>query len=159
MGRAPGKRFTPVVVNAMVKQGNHPDGDNLYLRIRHDGSKSWAFRYKLAGKQHWMSLGPVRDVTLAEAREAARKLRNQIREGFSPLDQRRERQALALNAEGRTFNAVAKLYIEAHKAGGKNEKHAGQWASTIKAYAAPVIGNMAVGSIELDEVLRILRPI
>ncbi|MDR3521371.1 MAG: integrase arm-type DNA-binding domain-containing protein [Acidocella sp.] len=159
MGRGPAKRLTALTVNSMATQGNWPDGDNLYLRIRHDGSKSWAFRYKLAGKQHWMSLGPVRDVTLAEAREAARKLRNQLRDGLSPLDQRRERQALALNTEGRTFDAVAKLYIDAHKTGWKNAKHAAQWQSTLDAYASPVIGKLAVGSIGLDEVLRILRPI
>ncbi len=159
MGRAPGKQLTALGIKALEKQGNYPDGDNLYLRVRHDGSKSWAFRYKLAGKQHWMSLGPLRDVTLAEAREAARKMRNQLRDGISPLEQRRERQALALNAEGRTFDAVSKLYIEAHKAGWKNEKHAAQWASTLKTYATPVIGNMSVGSVGLDEVLRILRPI
>jgi integrase len=159
MGKGPAKRLTALTVNSLVKQGNWPDGDNLYLRIRHDGSKSWAFRYKVAGKQHWMSLGPVRDVTLAEAREAARKLRNDLREGISPLEQRRERQALALNAEGRTFDAVAKLYIEAHRTGWKNVKHAAQWQSTLDAYASPVIGKLAVGSIGLDEVLRILRPI
>jgi integrase len=159
MGKGPSKRLTALAINALAKVGNYPDGDNLYLRVRHDGSKSWAFRYKLGGKQHWMSLGPLRDVTLAEAREAARKLRNDLREGISPLEQRRERQALATNAEGRTFDAVAKLYIDAHKAGWKNEKHAAQWSSTLKTYATPVIGNMSVGSIGLDEVLRILRPI
>ncbi len=73
MGRGPANRFTTVTVNAMEKPGNWPDGANLYLRIRPDMSKSWAFRYKLAGKQHWLSLRPVRDVTLAEAREAAPK--------------------------------------------------------------------------------------
>lgn len=159
MARGPAKRLTALGINALVKVGNYPDGDNLYLRVRHDGSKSWAFRYKLASKQHWMSLGPLRDVPLAEAREAARKLRNQLREGISPLEQRRERQALALNAEGRTFDAVASLYIDAHKAGWKSAKHAAQWASTLRTYASPVIGNMSVGSIGLDEVLRILRPI
>lgn len=159
MGKGPSKRLTALTINALAKVGNYPDGDNLYLRVRHDGSKSWAFRYKLAGKQHWMSLGPLRDVPLAEAREAARKMRNQLRDGISPLEQRRERQALATNAEGRTFDAVAKLYIDAHKAGWKNEKHGDQWTNTLKTYASPVIGNMAVGSIGLDEVLRILRPI
>ena len=34
-----------------------------------------------------------------------------------------------------------------------------QWTSTLKTYASPVIGSMSVGSIGLDEVLRILRPI
>ncbi|GAN79029.1 tyrosine-type recombinase/integrase [Acidocella aminolytica] len=159
MGKGPSKRLSALGINALTKPGTYGDGDNLYLRVRPDGSKSWLFRYKLANKANWMSLGPLRDVPLAEAREAARKLRNQIRDGINPLEQRRERQTLATNADGRTFDAVAGLYIEAHRAGWKNEKHAAQWASTLKTYASPVIGNMSVGSVGLDEVLRILRPI
>lgn len=159
MGRGPSKRFTTVTVNAMEKPGNWPDGDNLYLRVRPDKSKSWAFRYKLGGKQHWLSLGPTRDVTLAEAREAARKMRNQLREGYSPLEQRRERQALALNETGKTFDAVVKLYIAEHSAGWSNPKHKAQWQSTLDTYASPVIGKLAVASIGLDEILNILRPI
>jgi integrase len=159
MGRGPSKRFTTVAVNAMTKPGNYPDGDNLYLRIRPDQSKSWAFRYKLAGKQHWLSLGPVRDVPLAEARETARKMRNQLRDGFNPLQQRRERQALVLNESGRTFDAVATLYIGEHSAAWSNPKHKGQWEATLKTYASPVIGNVPVAAIGLDDILKILRPI
>jgi integrase len=143
----------------MKKQGNWPDGDGLYLRVRPDGSKSWAFRFRRAGKTHWLSMGPVRDVPLAEAREQARKWRNELRAGLNPLEIRRERQALALNEAGRTFDAVSKLYIDAHKAGWKNEKHAAQWEATLKAYASPVIGNTSVGKIGVDEVLQILKPI
>lgn len=143
----------------MEKQGNWPDGDGLYLRVRPDKSKSWAFRFKRAGKTHWLSLGPVRDVPLAEAREQARQMRNQLRNGFNPLEERRERQALALNEAGRTFDAVADLYIAEHSPGWRNAKHGAQWKSTLNTYASPVIGKMAVGSIGLDEILRILRPI
>jgi integrase len=159
MGRGPAKRFTSITVTATDKVGNWPDGDNLYLRVRPDKSKSWAFRFKQAGRQHWLSLGPVRDVTLAEAREAARKMRNQLREGFNPLEIRRERQALAINEAGRTFDAVAKLYIDAHAAGWKNPKHRAQWKSTLDTYASPVVGKTPIGSIGLDEIKRILMPI
>ena len=158
MGRGKADRFTSLSVKT-AKLGNHPDGGNLYLRVRPDGSRSWAFRFKRGGKQHWMSLGPVRDVTLSEAREIARNLRNQIRSGYNPLEQRRERQAAALTESGRMFDAVAKLYIEEHKAGWRSDKHSIQWLSTLNTYASPVVGSMSVGAIGLDEILRILRPI
>jgi len=29
--------------------GFHPDGGNLYLRVRNTGSRAWVFRYKIAG--------------------------------------------------------------------------------------------------------------
>ena len=101
----------------------------------------------------------MRDVPLAEARETARKMRNQLRDGFSPLQQRRERQALLLNESGRTFDAVATLYIGEHSPAWSNPKHKGQWEATLQPYASPVIGNLPVAAIGLDEILKILRPI
>lgn len=159
MARGVSKRLTALAIASLSREGNYSDGGQLYLRVRADGSKSWAFRYKWQTKPHWMSLGPLADLSLAEARAKATALRNDLREGRDPLAARRERQAAATNAEGRTFDAVAGLYIEAHRAGWKNAKHAAQWQSTLDMYASPIIGKLAVGSIALDEVLRILRPI
>jgi hypothetical protein len=60
----------------MVEQAKMPgyygDGGGLVLRIAGGGNKVWLFRYKTQGRVREMGLGPVRDVSLAEAREAAR---------------------------------------------------------------------------------------
>jgi integrase len=159
MARGPAKRLNALAINAATGERNLHDGDGLYLRVRKDGSKSWAFRYMLASKPHWLSLGPLRDVTLAEAREKARLLRNRIRDGHDPLADRRTRKAEIVNQIGRTFDAVADQYISTHAGEWKNAKHAAQWTSTIRAHASPVIGKMPVDAIGLDEVLRVLRPI
>lgn len=159
MARGPIKRLNALAIAAATGERNLHDGDGLYLRVRKDGSKSWAFRYMLAGKPHWLSLGPLRDVTLAEAREKARTLRNRIRDGFDPLADRRTRKAEIVNQIGRTFDAVADAYIAAHTGEWKNAKHAAQWTNTIRAHASPVIGKMPVDAIGLDEVLRVLKPI
>ena len=152
------KRLTALEIGRLCKPGNYADGDQLYLRLRPDGSKQWSFRYKRGGEAHWMSLGPYQDVKLPEAREAARSLRNDLREGIDPLKERRKRQAGSPDA-GHSFDAVAAMYIEAHKAGWKNEKHGAQWASTLAKYATPFIGGKRVGEIELDDILLILKPI
>ena len=107
MGRGPVKRLNALAIAAATGERNIHDGDGLYLRVRKDGSKSWAFRYMMAGKPHWLSLGPLRDVSLAEARERARTLRNRIRDGYDPLVERRTRKAEIVNQTGRTFDAVA----------------------------------------------------
>jgi Phage integrase family. len=159
MARGPVKRLNALAIAAATGERNIHDGDGLYLRVRKDGSKSWAFRYMLAAKPHWLSLGPLRDVSLAEAREKARMLRNRIRDGYDPLADRRMRKAEIIGQIGRTFDAVADQYIAAHAGEWKNAKHAGQWTSTIRAYASPVIGKMPVDAIGLDEVLRVLKPI
>ena len=159
MPRTVSKRLNALAIANANKEGNLHDGGGLYLRVRADGSKSWAFRYTLAGRKHWMSLGPLRDVSLAEAREQARQLRNQVRDGYDPLAQRRERQHLAAEQTARTFDAVAAAYVEAHKAEWKNAKHRQQWENTLATYATPIIGKRPVSEISLLDIRRVLDPI
>jgi hypothetical protein len=54
-------KLTAVTVKALrhdPSKGNRtirfPDGDNLYLQIAPGGSKSWLFRYTLAGRAREM---------------------------------------------------------------------------------------------------------
>ncbi|EBQ9066688.1 DUF4102 domain-containing protein [Salmonella enterica subsp. enterica serovar Virchow] len=53
------------------------DGQGLSLLIEPNGSKSWRFRYRFAGKPKMISLGVYPTITLADAssrRDDARKL-------------------------------------------------------------------------------------
>lgn len=159
MPRAVSKRLNALAIANANREGNLHDGGGLYLRVRADGSKSWAFRYSMAGRKHWMSLGPLRDVSLSEAREQARQLRNQVRDGYDPLAMRRERQSLATKQAGRSFDVVAAEYIEAHASEWKNAKHRAQWASTLATYASPIIGKRPVAEIGLLDIRRVLDPI
>ena len=58
-----------------------------------------------------------------------------------------------------TFKACATQYIEAHKAGWKNAKHAAQWESTLETYAHPVFGSLPVQVIDAKLVRKALDPI
>jgi integrase len=141
-----------------AKAGYHGDGNGLYLQVTSTGARTWLFRYKVAGKNRWMGLGPVRLVGLADARDAALEAKKQLRTGIDPLTHKRATRS-GRQSNSHLFQAVAAEYIEAHKAGWKNAKHGDQWAATLKAYAYPVIGSLDVGAIELDHILRILKPI
>ena len=53
------------------------DGDGLHLLVQPNGKKLWRLRYRFAGKENMLVLGPLAAVSLASARskrEAARKL-------------------------------------------------------------------------------------
>src|SRR5260370_39286089 len=49
--------------------------------------------------------------------------------------------------------------MAAHRASWGNEKHAEEWQNTLDTYAAPVIGELAVGDVDTALVLRVLEPI
>ena len=139
----------------------YSDGAGLYLHVGPSGSKSWVYRFMLAGKSHDMGLGSIVEFGLKEARERALKSRQLRRDGINPISDRdADRNALRLEAaKSITFKACAEKYITAHKAGWKNVKHAAQWESTLAAYAYPVIGALPVASIDVGHVTTIIEPI
>jgi integrase len=115
----------------------------------------------LRGKARWMGLGSLADVSLAEAREAARLARNLVRAGTDPIDALRARDAAQQAAQGglNTFAEVAASYIKGHRTGWRNAKHAAQWESTLARYAYPVIGALPVAEVDTGHVTRVLEPI
>jgi integrase len=62
-------------------------------------------------------------------------------------------------ARAMTFRQCAEAYIEAHKAGWQNAKHAAQWSSTLKTYAYPVFGALPVQAVDVALVAKVLEPI
>lgn len=58
-----------------------------------------------------------------------------------------------------TFDDCAAAYIEAHRGGWRNAKHAAQWLNTLSTYASPVIGALPVAEVDTDLVVKVLAPI
>jgi Arm DNA-binding domain len=74
----------------------------LYLSVSKAGVASWVLKFMIAGRSREMGLGPLRDITLAEARQAAYEARALKRQGIDPVDARRGTRvaaAVTLDAE------------------------------------------------------------
>jgi len=154
-------RLTALKVAKTEKPGLYPDGAGLYLLVSPGGTKSWIFRYMLAGRAREMGLGPLHTVSLAEARLHALECRKQKLDGIDPIDARKQARAelMEKSVSAKTFKQCADSYISAHKDGWKNEKHAHQWVRTLEAYAWPKIRDKAIQSITTSDVIDILEPI
>jgi integrase len=154
-------RLTALAVTRATKPGMYADGGGLYLRVGPSGAKSWVFRFRVDGKRRDMGLGPLHVVSLAAAREKATACRTERFDGRDPLEGRQARKvADKLEAsKAMTFRQCAATYIDAHRLGWKNEKHAAQWGSTLEAYANPVFGDLPVQAVDTALVMRALEPI
>lgn len=107
-----------------------------------------------------MGLGPLPDVPLGEAREKALACRKLLLAGADPIEQRQsERAEQAAKAGAHTFRQVSDLYLGAHGKAWRNPKHRAQWRSTLETYAFPVLGDRAVATVDMAEVMRVLEPI
>lgn len=159
MGKA--NKLTQLQVSRLKEPGLYGDGAGLWLKVTDSGTRSWIFRYTFTGRERWTGLGPYPEVTLAEARDLALEYRRQVRTGIDPLQAKQAAKAdlAAQQASVVSFDWCAKQYIEAHRAGWSNAKHAEQWTNSIATYASPLIGELPVGAIETAHVMRVLEPI
>jgi integrase len=137
------------------------DGGGLWLQVSPTLTRSWVFRYTLAGKAREMGLGPLHTVGLADAREQALACRRLLLDGVDPIAARNaaKRTAVAAAARALTFDECAEQYIEAHRAGWRNELHAKQWQDTLRQHAAPIFGKLDVAMVDTALVLKALQPI
>ena len=104
----------------------YPDGGGLYLRVTPEGARNWVLRYMLDRRPRWMGLGPLALYGLQEARARALDARRKRHEGIDPIEARRaERARQRLEAaKAITFKQCAEAYINSHRAGWRNDKHA-----------------------------------
>ncbi|MFC0134293.1 integrase [Massilia eurypsychrophila] len=160
MGRSV-EKLSALAVSKTNAPGYYGDGAGLWLQVSKSITKSWIFRYTLAGKQREMGLGALHTVTLSEARAKAKSCRTLLLAGRDPLDERKATQLVdALErAKMITFDQCATAYIAAHRGSWKSAKHAAQWESTLATYAGPIIGAMPVAAVDTALVVKVLSPI
>lgn len=154
-------KLTARTVETKRQPGYFSDGGNLYLRVTKSLSKSWAFYYTKEGRRVEMGLGAVTEVTLEEARQKAHDLRKLIAAGFDPLkEKQRQLEAEKLEqARFITFKQCAERYLDAHRPGWKNPKHAQQWANTLSQYVYPHFGDIHVKDVDTALITKCLGEI
>ena len=160
------KELSAIEVKRLASPGWHAVGGvaGLLLQIRQpakDGAplaRSWILRLRIAGERQLIGLGSYPQVSLAEAREQARKLSAEARGGVNLIARKRAKRSALIAAVSRnkTFKDCAEAYMEAHASDYSNDKHRKQWASSLESYAYPVVGKMLVADITMRHVLDVL---
>ena len=144
---APGNRYRKLA-----------DQGGLYLFCTVDGTRSWRYDYRLAGKRRTFTIGLYPEVSLADAREHHGEARKLVGIGQCPvLIKRRKRQAAILGAEN-TVKAIAEAWyaeIAPHKSESWRTGHRGR----LDRYIYPAMGNLPITDIEAADVLALVKGI
>lgn len=128
---------------------------------------SWVFYYRFGGRRPKMGLGPLRDVSVEEARALADAARRLIRQGIDPLTQRESH--YAKRSAAKTFLEAARAHLAKRIVGKKAAKSVEQ--QTMLLLGEKVVGGKAennycaalhhvpVGDITTAHILRVVSPI
>ena len=133
--------------------GRHADAHGLYLLVKESGSRSWVLRMQTEGRRRDFGLGAMRDVSLAEARDAAADLRRQVRRGGDPVAEKRAGKRIIPS-----FETAARACYESMRAGWKNKRHE-SWISSLTNHVFPMIGSKPVDVVDSTLVCEALAPI
>ena len=166
------KELSALSVAKIKKTGRHTVGgvDGLCLNVE-GNSRVWILRAvvgkrldkdgKLKPHRRDIGIGPYPEISLAEARAKATELRLQIRSGIDPIAHKQEQleKLYVQKLRDKTFLECAKVVIANKARELKNEKHIGQWTSTLETYIYPTLGDISIGTITKVDIAEVLRPI
>ena len=139
---------------ANAKAGVHKiaGAPGLYLKKASDRPNSGSYfrRFLVNGKLRSMGLGAVSEISLADAREAAREAVKVARKGVDPIEERKRLRAASLAAGEKriiTCSEAIRITYEAHAPQWRGRYYGAAWLSQLDLYAAPILGKLDVNDV------------
>jgi len=160
-------KLRPLDVERETRPGKYFDGDGLYLVVKGATSRNWIYRFRKDGKERWLGLGSLKEVSLKNARMARDAARLRVKGDRSTLGvdivqekrtAREDAKAVEIQVTLPTFEQCAETYIREHWSTWST-KHRNQWPSSLKRYAYPTIGKLTIPEIKPSHIYELLRPI
>jgi integrase len=140
-----------------------PDGriTGLYLVLQPSGAKSWALRYRAAGKPAKLTLGPYPALDLANARRRAQEALGEVAGGKNPAADKkaaREAQKAAISTPDRV-STVGASFIEKYVKRNVGESWAREAKRLLAKEINPKLGSMRLGEVKKSDVHDLLDEI
>lgn len=157
---------------ARLPEGTHRAAPSLYVQVR-GGSRLWVFRYSLAGKARYLSLGSLDTMRLDEAVAAAAAARVRVRrDGVDVVAERRTQRVqdvaeltaaralepVPIRKSGHTFGDALDVAVDAEAKAWKPDPQAkARWTSPVRRYCESLIGK-DVAQVNEQMVIDALTP-
>jgi integrase len=158
-------KLSAAFVAGTTREGHFADGrDGLYLQVANLSggiSKSWVLRFKIAGKRREMGGGSIRNRSLAEARDWAKRMRQVILDGGDPIEQRKAKRSALRGGTLKSLTVAEACvgYIADNSAKWTSPIHARQWRQSLDDYVIPTLGQLMIADVEQAHVLAAFKPI
>ena len=132
------------------------DGAGLRLRIRPDGSRTWIYRFRLAGKEMSTGLGSYPQVSLQIARTKAVEAKQHVVKGDNPSIANRIAKANQIIKGEATFGAIARDWM-AHNKPEWSDHHYERNEGILRRYLLPDLERLPIDSIKEAYLFTIIK--
>jgi len=132
------------------------DGAGLRLRIRSDGSRTWIYRYRLAGKEMSAGLGTYPKVSLQVARAKAIEAKQHVIKGNNPSTENRIAKTNQVIKGEATFGVIAREWL-AHNKPTWSSHHYERNLGLLKRYLLPDIERLPIDSIKESYLFTVIK--
>lgn len=136
-------------LKAELKRREIPDGNGLYVVVHPSGRKSYAVRYRYAGKPRKLTLPG--GLTLKGARKAASDALYDVEKGRDPSAAKRQGKQEQRLASRNTLRAIAEEYFtrggDARKGGGRDLRSKKWREAALARLVYPTIGDRPIAEI------------
>jgi len=134
------------------------DFEGLYLLVKPSGARLWHLKYRFAGREKLLALGPYPAVGLADARRAREEAKALLAQGLDPSEARKAKKAKTRAVTEHSFGFQADAFLAKCRAEQKAE------ATMVKAewllgMAKATFGRRPMPEIDSPTVLKLLRKI
>jgi integrase len=151
-------KLTDAKLRTLTAPGKHFDGGGLYLEVTAAGGRYWRLKYRHSGKEKRLALGVYPDVSLADARKARERARDELEAGNDPGELRKVAKAKATHEAVNTLQAVAGDWLR-HQATGWEPVTAARIRASLETDVFPSLGARPLASIRPGEVMSVVKNI
>ncbi|MBE6442793.1 MAG: DUF4102 domain-containing protein [Desulfovibrio desulfuricans] len=138
------------------------DGEGLYIEVAPSGGKWWRIKYRFGGKEKRLSLGVYPAVGLKEARSRTAEIKDMLRRGLDPGEERKADKAAKAEAvavetvKGQTFEAVAREWY-GKKRCAWTPGHQKKILLRLENQLFPYLGNVPLADLEAADFLAAIQ--
>jgi integrase len=153
------KLTAKAIENLRPRPKRHEISDNgcgLFLVMQPSGAKSWAVRFRYAGRPTKLTLGPWPRLTLAAARKGAADALHDLANGIDPSAARKAAKRKAAESEANTVAAICNEFLQRES---KRLRTIDQRERILRRLVYPVIGNRPINSLKRRDIARLLDSI
>lgn len=129
------------------------DGNGLYIEVDPSGSKWWRLKYRFNGKEKRISLGVYPKVSLKEAREVSKKMKEDLKAGIDPASRMKRE-----GSKEKTFEKVAEEWL-AKQSRLWTPAHSSKIKTFLENKIYSFLGPRAIEDIKPSEILNLCRTV